>query len=73
MHGSGVLRLSSGVEYKGTYINGNESGTGVAIDNDGLRYEGTFTEGLRDGKFIVKDANGKIIGERAYNSGILKK
>ena len=73
MHGAGVIRLNSGIEYKGGYMDGNESGAGVAIDKDGLRYEGTFAEGLRDGIFIVKDSKGNVVNKCVYKSGILKK
>jgi len=69
MNGTGIMRKSNGIKYKGGFLDGLEHGVGVAEDKSGTRYEGTFENGMRHGKFIVKDKDGKVVRECVYNSG----
>ena len=56
-HGTGTYTLPNGYEYKGEWVDGEISGTGVAHFPNGSVYEGTFAKGKPQGtgKIIFAD------------------
>ena len=64
--------ISSGVKYKGSFLNGLEDGKGVQEDKDGNRFDGFFKQGKKDGPFVEKDKDGKVIRKGTYKMGRLE-
>ena len=60
LNGKGILTLSDGTRYNGTFEKNNFNGIGKIIDNEGTLFEGYFKEGKLDGKATQKMLNGSI-------------
>ena len=67
-----MLNTSTGLQYKGGFIDGLEEGQGVQIDKEGNRFEGFFKQGKKEGPFIETDKDGKIIRKGIYKNGRLQ-
>ena len=71
MNGEGVLRMSDGTKFKGTFKNGMRNGKGIE-EKDGVRFEGSYVNDIKDGPFVEKDSNGSIIRKGYYKHGIVE-
>jgi hypothetical protein len=67
-----MLTLTTGVKYKGSFVNGLEDGKGVQEDKDGTRFEGFFKQGQKNGPFVETDKNGKVVRKGIYKMGKLE-
>lgn len=72
MNGEGVLRVSDGMKFKGTFKNGKKEGVGIEERKDGTRFEGHFHNGMKDGAFVEKDANGNVIRKGTYHNDVIQ-
>ena len=69
MNGEGILRLASGLKFKGSFKNGLKDGKCIEEDKDGNRFEGSYKEGVRHGDYVEKDRNGSVISKGTYERG----
>ena len=60
LNGKGILTLSDGTRYNGTFEKNKFNGIGKIIDNEGTLFEGYFKEGKLDGRATQKMLNGSI-------------
>ena len=69
MHGEGILRMSDGTRFKGSFNRGKKHGKCIEENKDGVRFEGSYNDDVRDGAFVEKDSNGKVIRKGYYKRG----
>jgi hypothetical protein len=70
-NGEGLLILTTGVKYKGGFVNGLEDGKGIQETKDGIRFEGFFKQGQKNGPFVETDREGKVVRKGTYKMGKL--
>ena len=61
-HGRGVL-TANGDRYEGEFVDGKQTGRGVAIFHDGGRYEGDFIDGKRSGRGVMISRDARYDGQ----------